>query len=456
MPYSNNSSQFKETNQETHQEMYQETYQDTHQETNQETNQETTYNVFQNEEYNEFLQITPQYGSQSPDETRLFCNNVKSYQCQNCFAELDDMLEFIDHQIENGHSLAPKILMKPEFLDLIESSRVMNSATGLLNCSMLKSTKAVRDVISGLEDSALGESFLGCSSFDNSKSNNPNFNDDNFNNDSFNNDSFNNFDFNNNSSFNNSSVNKSSTCINHSNINNFSFNNSSFNNTSLINSTMSQTNFNQALLSSLNTTHSKSFFCQEPDCDFVGFSCLQLSAHTRSTHYKSKCLECGKTYANAKCLKQHRQRVHDKCIKVNCGLCGKGFYSKGALKGHTKNCRGRDNGLRENGVRENGVRQKMVLSQGIQEKYKLHCRMENCSAFYTSLHVTSVNARRLRHERGHCTEDRYECYYCGGKFEEFTSFSSHLRDGDCEYFTAEQPLNVLEAQLIGGVRECFV
>merc|ERR1719219_2889979 len=139
--------------------------------------------------------------------------------------------------------------------------------------------------------------------------------------------------------------------LRHSSFNNSAyssgFGNSSFLSSNLdnssFNSTLNQTSLSQALISSLNTTHSKSFFCKEPECDFVGFNCLQLSAHTRSTHYQSKCNECGKTYANSKCLKQHQQRVHDKVVKVNCGLCGKGFYSKSALKGHKKNCKNDEN-----------------------------------------------------------------------------------------------------------------
>jgi len=374
----------------------------------QETTKDTDY-LFESEEYNEFLQIKSQCGSQAPDDTKLFCNNVKSYQCQNCFIEYEDMIEFVDHQIECDHVSEPKIIMKPDFLELVESSKVMNSAIGILNSSMLKDTTVVKDVVGEMDDS-----FLRHSSFNNSAYS---------------------------SGFGNSSI--LSSNFNNSTFNNSNHNNSNFNNSSF-NSTLNQTSLSQALISSLNTTHSKSFFCKEPGCDFVGFNCLQLSAHTRSTHYQSKCNECGKTYANSKCLKQHQQRVHDKVVKANCGLCGKGFYSKNALNTHKKNCKGKACDQLDDGNGE------------ILEKYRLHCRMENCTVFYTSSSVTSVNARRLRHERAHGTEDWYECYYCGIKFEEFSSFTSHLRDGECEQCTEEQPLNVLEANLIGGIRECYV
>ena len=77
--------------------------------------------------HNEFLQITARHGSALPDQTRLCCNNIKFYQCQNCFDEFEDMLELIDHQIENEHDLEPRILMKEEFLYLVDGARVMAS-----------------------------------------------------------------------------------------------------------------------------------------------------------------------------------------------------------------------------------------------------------------------------------------------------------------------------------------
>jgi len=69
--------------------------------------------------------------------------------------------------------------------------------------------------------------------------------------------------------------------------------------------------------------------------------------------------------------------------------------------------------------------------------------------------VCSVRARRLAHERGHCVEDRYECFYCGLNFEQFSSFTSHLSEGFCEE-RGDQCLSVIEAELKGNVRECFV
>lgn len=371
------------------------------------TNVQETSQFAPDEEYNEFLQITARHGSALPDQTRLCCNNIKSYQCQNCFDEFEDMLELIDHQIENEHDLEPRILMKEEFLYLVDGARVMAAATGFLNSTMLKDTDVVKEM-KGRRSESFTETF------------------------------------------------------NDSGLNESGFQETSFHSNSS-NSTFNVSQFSKSVMSGLNMSVSKIFCCKEPNCDFIGFSSLQLNAHNRSTHYKSVCGECGKKYANERCLKQHKQRVHEKITKVNCKLCSQGFYSKSALRVHNKNCNGNNhnsvsldetsafNETRSNSIKVNHYDKKAQD----QEKYRLHCRIENCSTFYTSLSVSSVKARRLEHEQGHCVEDRYECYYCELKFEQFSSFTSHLSEGFCER-REDQCLSVVEAELKGNLRECFV
>jgi len=346
-----------------------------------------------NEEYNEYLQTKNHSGSAFPDQSRLFCNNVQLYQCQDCGFEVENMDEFIDHKFDYDCKSDPKIFMKQEFLDLVESSRIMKSATGILNSTLLKNSEIVSDVRKEVEKSFFNESGI--------------------------------YDV-------------QDISQNFSNLSNLSNSSSSLSNT---------------LISSLNSTHSKTFPCNEPNCNFIGFSCSQLNTHTRSVHYKATCEECGKSYANQKCLKQHQERVHQKIIKAHCEMCGLGFYSSAAVKAHKKNCSGFENG-------SNVLRHERAGNEV--EKYRLHCRFENCKQFYTSLCPKAVGARRMQHERRHAVEDRYECHFCGGKFEEFTKFASHLM-GECEksgdvrrVIQGVDPMSVLEAELVDGVRESFV
>lgn len=230
------------------------------------------------------------------------------------------------------------------------------------------------------------------------------------------------------------------------NSSNFNFDQSSFNDSGIQDRTLDNSELQNSLISNLTINETKTFQCDHPNCDFVAFSCMQLSTHKRSAHYQSKCSECGKSYANPKCLKQHQQRVHQKVAKTKCSLCSKGFYSKAALTIHQKTCGGEN---QETSARHNDTTENV-------EKYRLHCRMENCSVFYTSLSVASVTARRLRHERSHACEDKYQCYFCGLKFDRVTAFAEHLREY-CEKREKDMngALSVLEADLRGGVRQCY-
>ena len=348
-----------------------------------------------NEEYyNEYLQTKNYSGSAFPDQNRLFYNNVQFYQCRDCGFEVEDMDEFIDHRIDNGCKSDPKVHMKQEFLDLVESSRIMKSATGILNSTLLKNSEMVTDVRKEVEKSFFNESGI------------------------------------------------------------YDVQDISQNFSNLSNLSNSTSNLSNSLISSLNTTHSKTFHCNEPNCNFIGFSSTQLNTHTRSVHYKTKCEECGKSYANQKCLKQHQQRVHQKIIKAHCEMCGLGFYSNAAVKAHKKNCSG--------GFKNDSTVLRHERAGDEVEKYRLHCRFENCEKFYTSLCPRTVGARRMQHERKHAATDRYECHFCGDKFEEFTKFAGHLMEGECEksgvvrrVMQGVDPMSVLEAELVDGVRESF-
>jgi len=166
--------------------------------------------------------------------------------------------------------------------------------------------------------------------------------------------------------------------FNGSSFNESGFQESSFN-SNLTNSTFNESQFSKTLMSGLNMSVSKTFCCKELDCDFLGFSSLQLSAHNRSTHYTSECDECGKKYANEACLKQHKQRVHQKVTKVKCKLCNQGFYSKTALGVHNKNCNGYHDENHDFSLDETFSNSKInhydKTAQN-QEKYRLHCTVE--------------------------------------------------------------------------------
>lgn len=346
-----------------------------------------------NEEYVEYLQTKNQSGSAFPDQNRLFCNNVQTYQCQDCGFEVENIEELIDHQIDNGCKSDPKIFMKQEFLDLVESARILKSATGILNSTLLKDSEILAEVRKEVERSVFNDSGI--------------------------------YDV-------------------HDISQNFS---------NLSNLSNSSSNLSNTLISSLNTTHSKTFHCKEPNCNFIGFSCSQLNTHTRSVHYKTKCEICGKSYANQKCLKQHQQRVHQKITKACCEMCGLGFYSNAALKVHKKNC---------GGSGSSGKLRHERAGDEV-EKYRLHCRFEGCDKFYTSLCPKAVGARRMQHERRHAPEDRLECHFCGAKFLEFTKFASHLMEGECvksgvvrRVVQGLDPMGLMETELVDGIRESYV
>jgi len=336
--------------------------------------------------------IRPQYGSCLPDDSRLSCNNVDSFECRDCGVETESLATLVEHQLDYDHHTEPYIQMHDQFLDLTVSSKTLFNCTGITNSTILSNTTKLEDALNStvVYDNLTGLPCLPNKSF-------------------------------------NTTFGPNSSGIGES-IKGDSFLDSTFSDPTSINRS---------------GIDSKTFRCAYAECEFVAYNNQQLQTHLKTTHWKSECDECGKVYANDKCLRQHQKRVHEKEANFMCSMCNRGFYAKSNLKKHKELC----NGVK---VKRNV---KTAKNTAEQVKYVAYCRMAGCKQFYSSIAVGTAPKRRLGHERSHSTEDQYACHYCGESFEMCSRLSDHLagcekRDGG--------PKHANEVPIVDGVVRIYV